>query len=75
MFRAVLVVVLSSMSLTAFAQTSDGWQPYVDRAHGFSAELPLGTFEASDTGGTPGMALREIGVRPPSSSTAGLRKE
>lgn len=66
MFRfAALVVVALSMSITpsALAQTSGGWQPYLDRAYGFSAELPLGAFEVIDAGGTPGMALREIGGR------------
>ena len=64
MFRlAALVVITASMSITpsALAQTSGEWQPYVDPTYGFSAALPLDTFEVVAAGGTPGMALREIG--------------
>lgn len=45
----------------AMAQSGGGWQPYVDRAYGFSAALPLGAFEVVETEHTPGMTLREIG--------------
>lgn len=66
MFRPLaLAVIASSMSMVsaASAQTGDGWQPYLDRAYGFSAELPLGTFEVIEQDGTPGIALKEIGGR------------
>lgn len=64
MFRlAALVLIASSSSIApaALAQTNGGWQPYLDRAYGFSAALPLGAFEVVEAEGTPGMALREIG--------------
>jgi hypothetical protein len=63
MFRlATLVFVASSMSATlGLAQTSAGWQPYSDRAYGFSAELPMGAFEVVEAEGLPGIALSEIG--------------
>jgi hypothetical protein len=60
---AASIVIASSMSIApaALAQTNPGWQPYLDRAYGFSAELPLGAFEVIDAEGTPGIALQEIG--------------
>ncbi|MDB5613710.1 MAG: hypothetical protein JWQ22_1363 [Devosia sp.] len=59
---AALVIIASSTSIlpAAMAQTNSGWQPYLDRTYGFSAELPLGSFEVVEAGGTPGIALAEI---------------
>ena len=61
--NAALVVVASSMAIStvALAQTSAGWQTYVDRSYGFTAELPLGSFEMVEAEGIPGVALSEIG--------------
>ena len=63
MFRlAALVFMASSVSITpaALAQTSAGWQTYLDPVYGFSDALPLGMFEVVEAEGTPGMALKEI---------------
>lgn len=64
MSRLAALVLIASSLITmpaALAQTGYGWQPYLDRTYGFSAELPLGTFEVVDPEGTPGMVLKEIG--------------
>ncbi|WP_127145027.1 hypothetical protein [Pelagibacterium montanilacus] len=64
MFKpAALAVMVSVLALAApaSAQSGFGWQPYTDPGFGFSAELPLGTFEVVDAGGAPGLALQEIG--------------
>jgi len=59
---AALLVIASSMIVTpaALAQANGGWQSYSDHDYGFSAELPLGSFEVIEAEGTPGIALREI---------------
>lgn len=61
---SILPALALSLALAApgLAQSGSGdWQRYVDSTYGFSAELPLGLFQDADSGGRPGITLREIG--------------
>jgi hypothetical protein len=62
MIRSIAVSGFLLMSAAAcFAQTAADWTPYRDESFGFSAELPLGLFEAVEAEGSPGLVLAETG--------------
>ena len=63
MLRLIGLAVFSAVmgiSSAVLAQIGEGWQTYQDPTYGFSAELPLGTFDVVSVDGIPGLALKQI---------------
>lgn len=62
MRRAIMPAfsLMLAASAPGLAQSID-WQDYTDSTYGFTAELPLGLFEAIDSVGRPGISLQEVG--------------
>lgn len=57
----ILFSAFLGLAPSVLAQSETMWETYVDRTLGFSAQLPLGTFQIVEVAGSPGLALEEVG--------------